>query len=145
MIPALFLTAPPGSTVVIVSPWVEDVLLRVYRWEGRSGRLEGEQPLSAVMRWLAAERSLRFLLVLRWPDWRFTRLQDAVGPCLEVRKVPELHAKKIITDRLVLRTSANILSRSLQRNVEDMNLEPNPLGDAIALLQQELGRFGIRL
>jgi len=145
LIPSLFLTAPAGSLVVMVSPWAEDVPLRIYRWEGRWGRLEGEQPLTEVLRWLARERGLRFRLVARdGGDPRVRSLCSRAGPILEVQEVPNLHAKMILTDRLVLRTSANLLTRSLYENVETLALEPNPDGDALKRLQRELGRFGIR-
>lgn len=145
LIPSLLLTASPHSLVILVSPWAEDVPLQVYTWVGRSGRLVGEQPLSAVCRWLAAERKLRFLLVLRDLDRRAQALRAAAGGCLELRILPDLHAKLIITDRLVLRTSANLLARSLERNIETLDLAPNPHGSAIEFLREELGRFGIRL
>jgi hypothetical protein len=146
LIPTLLLTSPPGRRAVLVSPWAEDVLLRVYRWEGvRAGRLEGEVPLSRALRWLAEERGMRFLLILRERDARSEALARAAGEILTLREVPDLHAKAIITDRLVLRTSANLLARSLTQNVELLHLASNPRGDALAFLREELGRFGIRL
>ncbi len=144
LIPSLLLTAPPNSSVVLVSPWAEDVPLQVYTWVGRGGRLEGEQPLSAVCCWLAAERGIRFMLVVRDLDERARGLAGAARNCMEVRTLPDLHAKLIVTDRWVLRTSANLLARSLERNIEALDLAPNPRGDALMFLREELGRFGIR-
>ena len=145
LIPALLLTSPPGHWVVMVSPWAEDVLLRVYRWEGKSEQLEGEVPLSRVIQWLSSERDIRFLLIVREFDRRVNALRAAARGAVEIRTIPDLHAKLVITDRLVLRTSANLLVRSLRQNVETLHLEFNPRADALMFLREELGRFGVRV
>jgi len=49
---------------------------------------------------------------------------------LQLREIPNLHAKLVITDDWILQTSANLLWRSYNINVENAILMHNPLGGA---------------
>lgn len=144
LIPQLLLLARPGSEVILVSPWVEDVTL----WSPLFGQ-EGsrytcsEIRLSALLMRLARDYDIHITLIVRERD---TRLECVIGPLatakpnrLTVQEVPNLHAKAVVTETFVLETSANILETSLFRNVESCTLLVNPYRNPRQWLKAKLG------
>jgi len=55
---------------------------------------------------------------------------------LHLRQIPNLHAKLVITNLWILETSANLLWRSYNVDVENVNLLRNPLQDAVKYLKE---------
>ncbi len=144
LIPQLLLLASPGSEVILVSPWVEDVTL----WpplfgQGESRYTRPEIRLSEFLLRLARDYDIRVALIMRERD---ARLECIIGPLttvkpnhLTVREVPYLHAKTIATEAFVLETSANILETSLFRNVESCTIVANPYNNPRQWLRAKLG------
>lgn len=144
LIPQLLLLARPGSEVILVSPWVEDVTL----WpplfgQGKSRYTCSEIRLSELLLRLARDYDIRVALIVRERD---IRLEGAIGPLaaikpnhLIVREVPYLHAKALVTEAFVLETSANILETSLFRNVESCTIVANLYGNSREWLKANLG------
>jgi hypothetical protein len=143
-IPEVLLLARPGTELILVSPWVEDVVLRPpcfgsgpARWQGTALRL-GEFLLC-----LSRDYHHPIALLVRTLDQRAERVVRAVGQGsaggMRVVQVPHLHAKAIVTESFALRMSANLLETSLSRNVETCALTPNPYGSARQWVERELG------
>lgn len=147
MIPGIFLTAKKSSKIVIMSPWIDDVELLIYSWNGRE-QLAGNVLLSNVMKWLHRNRNNHFLAYVRTDQLyprinpRLNRVQSRASSALEVRDIQYLHAKLLITDAMVLETSANFLTYSIHRNVESLYIRKNPLQNASAFAQDFITRHG---
>lgn len=143
LIPQLLLLTRPGSDILLVSPWVEDVTLHPPLF-GRKGSLytHSEIHLSELLLRLARDYDNRIHLLVRERDGR---LERAIGPLLrtkpenlQLREVPHLHAKLVATDAFVLETSANLLQTSLFRNVELCRVVANQHPNVRLLLQEKL-------
>lgn len=143
LIPELLLFAQRGSEVSIVSPWIENVRLRPpLIVAGRQRRTQTELHLSELLILLGEELNLHFILLLREQDYR-TRsvtqpVRSALGARLEVLEVQHLHAKMLVTNRLVLETSANLLATSLYRNVESCQVMVNPYNNVRTYIREKL-------
>jgi hypothetical protein len=133
----------PGSDIVLVSPWVEDVILRPPLFGTKEhAYTRPEIRLSELLLRLARDYGMRIHLIVRERDGR---LAGAIRPLLRekaeslhVREVPHLHAKLVVTEAFVLETSANLLRTSLFRNVELCRLVANPLENPKRLIREEL-------
>lgn len=145
LIPQLLLLARPGSEIVLVSPWVENVSLHPppFRLSDRERHSMPAIRLGELLLRLARDCGMRITFVVRERD---ARLEAALRPLLRntpdhlvVREVPHLHAKLIATERYMLETSANMLWTSLFRNVEWCRIANNSHGNPRSLLQAKLG------
>lgn len=135
ILPTLFVTAPQNSSCIILSPWVENILLNVGELKGNSGKMGGQVPIIELLQWLNAEHRKSFTIYVREINLRDERLMPFLAVVqegfLQLREIPNLHAKLVITDDWILQTSANLLWRSYNINVENAILMHNPLGGAI--------------
>jgi hypothetical protein len=109
---------------------------------GRQRRTQTELHLSELLILLGEELNLHFILLLREQDYR-TRsvtqpVRSALGARLEVLEVQHLHAKMLVTNRLVLETSANLLATSLYRNVESCQVMVNPYNNVRTYIREKL-------
>lgn len=134
ILPTLFITAPKNSSCIIISPWVENILLNVGEFEGKSGKMGGQVPIIALLQWLNAEHRKSFTIYVKEINLRDERLMPFLAAVqegfLKLREIPNLHAKLVITDGWILETSANLLRRSYNVNVENAIIRHNPLEEA---------------
>lgn len=149
LIPTFFLTAPPDGQIAVVSPWVENVNVQVHLWDGRCP-LDGGVSLLSVLQWLHVEKNLRFAFFIRADqllptiNQRLTPIYTATSAFADFKPIADLHAKILVTDALILETSANLLTRSLYRNVEVVNVRSNPFGNTTMFVRDFFGRHGVR-
>lgn len=147
IIPSVFATASESSSIVVVSPWIDDVELLIYSWRG-TYTLSGSTLLTETMLWMHKNRNNRFIAYVREDqvspnmNSRLARVMRRASSIVEVRPIPHLHAKLIITNKVVVETSANLLTYSIHRNVESLHIRRNPLYDAIAFANDFIGRHG---
>lgn len=139
VIPQMLMAARPQSEVAIVSPWVNDV-----EFDAPALVHLAQRPtLSWVLDHLHL-RGTRLLLVVRESDHRVKRLLGRTGKAtrtaIRLIEVPHIHTKAVVTERLALTTSANLLDTSLYRNRETVYLAENPYGSARRwlLFEQEI-------
>lgn len=129
LIPQLLMSARVRSEVALVSPWVADVslqsppLLHLY-----------QNPRLSHLLSLLHERSISIIVVVRERDHRLRTLlgnmtREARNSA-RVVTVDHIHTKAVVTERLVLTTSANLLDTSLYRNRETVALREHPHGSA---------------
>ncbi len=150
LLPAIFLTSQRGAPLILVSPWIEDIPLKVHSWQNL-GFPDEHVPLSTFLHVLWQKYEVRPYLVVRddqlHPSMnrRLHQIVRRTGPYLRVMGVSNLHGKMVVTDSLVLRTSANLLKKSLYTNVETVTLIPNPFADGIAYVSDYFARFGLAL
>lgn len=143
IIPLVLISAPVGSQTAIVSPWIQNIELKPPilgtsgAWDARERML-----LSELLVYLVSKRNLTLFIVVREINYHF---QEVIGSLereypqsIYTVSVPFLHAKVIITDKLVLQTSANLIPTSLYRNTEDCVLFANKYQSALRYLQHEL-------
>ena len=137
LVPSLLLNAPLGRPVVIVSPWIEDVMLIVPACRGlQTSLLQGQTRLSMFLDWLNKHHGKRVALYVREDqlaptiNYRLMPLVRSLSKVLRVHGVDHLHGKMIVTDAVVLETSANLLTASLHRNVETASTRRNVEADA---------------
>lgn len=116
------MTARPGSEVAIVSPWMADVELDC----PALFHLHSAPMLSHLFQWLEG-RDVHLILVIRDHEYRLKRLLKNAKSKHEIKliSVDHIHTKAVITERLALTTSANLLDTSLYRNRESVNLREN--------------------
>jgi hypothetical protein len=122
--------------------------VEVSNWQG-SAKLSGTVPLTAVVRWLAEERENNFVFYVRADqlgppmNYRLAEVHRELINFADFRGVPDLHAKMLVTDHVLLETSANMLDRSLYRNVESVTIGPNPRGNAMTYVRDFFIRHGL--
>lgn len=143
LIPQLLLLARPGSEVLLVSPWVQDVTLWPPMFgHGENWYTRSEIRLSEFLLRLARDYDIRIALVVRERDARLERVISPLAATrpnyLVIRCVSNLHAKAIVTEAFALETSANMLEASLFRNVESCALVSNPYNSARRWLRVKL-------
>jgi hypothetical protein len=144
IIPQLLLLARPESEVILVSPWIENVTLYPPIF-GNSGNCytRSEIRLSQLLLRLARDYSIRITLILREQDERSERVITPLitnqPSYLTVKQVQHIHAKMLITEAFLLKTSANLLWTSLHRNIESCTLVSNPYRNPRQCLKVELG------
>lgn len=144
LIPQLLLLSRPGSEIILVSPWIDDVtLFSPIFGQGNNRYTCSEIQLSQLLLRLASDYNIRITILLREQDYRSQRV---INPLVKnkyshliIQEVPHLHAKVIITEAFVLKTSANLLQTSLFRNVESCTLATNPQRNPRQWLKIELG------
>jgi len=144
IIPEILLMSKPGSEIIFVSPWLEDVKLFPPTFgEGDARYALLTIQLSELLLRLARDFNMRFLLLIRKKDEQTESAVRAVKLSyphnLEIQEIPPLHAKMIVTESLVLETSANILETSLFRNIESCTLLPNPFRNPRRYVRDKLG------
>jgi hypothetical protein len=139
LIPQLMLLAKPGSEIVVVSPWIDNVTLHPPMFD--EVRLSAIR-LGDLMAKLAVAHEIHFTLLFRDHDHRLDRAVDLVRArtpsLLTLRPVLDLHAKMIAIDGFVLEMSANLIRTSLYRNVESCSLLLNSFGDAGRYVEYKL-------
>ncbi|MEM3366587.1 MAG: hypothetical protein QXM93_09240 [Candidatus Methanomethyliaceae archaeon] len=140
VLPTLLVLAPKDSSCIILSPWVENLVLNVGVLQGKFGMLCGEVTFIDLLYWLYNEHRKSFWIYVREADGTDKRLYPFVEAnkkgILHLRQIPNLHAKLVITNLWILETSANLLWRSYNVNVENVNLLRNPLQDAVKYLKE---------
>jgi hypothetical protein len=144
IIPQLLLLARPGSEVILVSPWIENVTLYPPIFGDDENRYtRSEIQLSQLLLRLTRDYNIRITLILREQDQRservITPLVTYQPNSLTVKQVQHIHAKMLITEAFLLKTSANLLWTSLHRNIESCTLASNPYRDPRHCLKVELG------
>lgn len=143
LIPNILLSALRGSTAIIVSPWIQQVDLKppilrtALGWNTREN-----MPISEFFLFLAVERDLDLILIVRENDYRVQNVTKTVRQkAAEKIKVIEsefLHAKAIVTSKFILQTSANLIPTSLYRNTETCVLLANRYENAVRYVEYEL-------
>lgn len=98
--------------------------------------------LSEFLLFLATERDLSLVLIVRENDYRVQNVIRAIlenSPSkLKVVESEYLHAKAIVTPKFVLQTSANLIPTSLYRNTETCALLVNRYESALRYIEYEL-------
>lgn len=99
LIPQLLLLARPGSEVILVSPWVEDVTLRPPLFgQGRNRYICSEIRLSELLMRLARDYEIRINLIVRERDARLECVISSLATIkpnrLIVQEVPYLLPKQ---------------------------------------------------
>ena len=142
LIPTVLVSAPRDSTIVVLTPWIEDVVVSVPKCDG-DRPLCGSVKLSLLLEWLGRAHNKKFVLYVRDDQLRPTlnyRLRPIAGsahPYVSLRGIALLHAKLLVTDSVVVETSANLLTNSLYRNLELVSVYSNPENSAV----RHVGRF----
>jgi hypothetical protein len=144
LIPQLLLLARPGSEIILVSPWMEDVVLYPPIFgQGERRYTCSKIRLSQLLLRLARDYKIRITFILREQDERSARVITPLitnqPSYLTVKQVQHIHAKMLITEAFLLKTSANLLWTSLHRNIESCTLVSNPYGNPRQCLKVELG------
>lgn len=133
LIPQVMLTAPPASKLLIISPWIYDVEIQPPIL-GSSGRwiVASKVQLSFFIAYLVEHLDLETYFFLRKPDKRtqsFLRQVKRLTPSEAIHIIDAdrefTHAKGIVTNRLILHMSANLIPTSLYRNIETCSLSKN--------------------
>jgi hypothetical protein len=143
LIPNILISAPRRSTAVIVSPWIQQVDLKppILKTEGKWDTRE-KMPLSEFLLFLAAERDLNLILIVRENDYRVLNvtkvIREKAYENLRVIESKFLHAKAVVTSKFVLQTSANLIPTSLYRNTETCTIFVNKYGNASRYVEYEL-------
>jgi hypothetical protein len=144
LIPQLLLLARPGSEIILVSPWMGDVVLYPPIFgQGERRYTCSKTRLSHLLLRLARDYNIRITLILREQDQRSARVITPLATYqpnnLTVKQVQHIHAKMLITEAFLLKTSANLLWTSLHRSIESCTLISNPYRDPRQCLKVELG------
>lgn len=144
IIPQLLLLARPRSEVILVSPWMENVILYPpLFFMGENHYTQSKIQLSQLLLCLARDYDIRVTLIVREQDVRSDRVINPLATSkpshLTVQEVPYLHAKVLLTEAFVLETSANLLWTSLFRNVESCTLATNPYNNPRQWVKVKLG------
>lgn len=143
-IPELFLLAEPGTNLIVISPWLQNVLFQPPSFGSGIGRWQGsELTLGAFLVHMAHDYQHPITLIVRAVDNRVTEVVSdfttSGTPPPRILETPYLHAKAIVTDAFVVQMSANLLTTSLARNVETCALTTNSYGSATKWVERELG------
>jgi hypothetical protein len=144
IIPQLLLLARPGSEVILVSPWIDNVTLYPPVFGNEENRYtRSEIRLSQLLLRLARDYKIRITFILREQDERSARVITPLitnqPSYLTVKQVQHIHAKMLITEAFLLKNSANLLWTSLHRNIESCTLVSNPYRNPRQCLKIELG------
>lgn len=143
LIPNILLSAPRGSTAIIISPWIQQVDLKPPILRTATGcNTRENMPISEFLLFLARERDLNLVLIVRENDYRVQNVTKAARrKATEKFKIIEsefLHAKAIVTSKFILQTSANLIPTSLYRNTETCAILANRYGSAVRYVEYEL-------
>lgn len=144
LIPQLLLMARPGSEVILVSPWIDDVSLIIPLLKQGDGHYTPpDLRLSNFLLQLARDFKIHITIIVREQD---RRCDGVISPLLKtfpkqltIKTVPYLHAKAVVTESFVLETSANLIPTSLYRNVETCSVLDNPYGNPREWVKVRLG------
>ncbi len=108
--------------------------------QGKSGVLCGEVTFIDLLYWLYNEHKKSFWIYVREADETDKRLDPFLAAykkgILHLNQIPDLHAKLVVTNFWILETSANLLWRSYNVNVESVSLRENPLQDAVKYFKE---------
>jgi len=143
LVPELLLSSPRGTEVIIVSPWIKDLMLRPPVF-GTAGRWNASHQirLSRLLEVGVQSLNLRIVLVVREIDMDVQKLVRPVvkqfPQALQLIEQEFLHAKVIATASTVLSMSANLIPTSFYRNVENCDLAANRYGSARKYVRNEL-------
>ncbi len=144
LIPTLVLIAPKNSEIIVVSPWMENVLLNSPPIGGANYKTRRKKMhLCELIEYAIEKHGKSFTLVVREIDHRIRAIVRGVKKSerLTVHTVSNLHAKLLITDDRVIQTSANFIRTSLYRNVESCSVFENKYGSARQYLSLVLGIY----
>ncbi len=148
LIPSVFISAPPNGCIIVITPWIENVDFEITRWEGQR-ILQGSIKLTDIVSWLYDERGIRFMFYVRSDqispkmNHRLASVHKVIGSIADFRGIRDLHAKMIVSDNIIMETTANMLTRSLYVNVENVTLQPNPDGDSQKFAKAFFTRHGV--
>lgn len=149
IIPSVLMSLENNGIGIIVSPWIENIRLQSFYVRGNHS-ISGEKTLVQFLDWLHQERSIRLKFYVRedqlFPNINY-RLRDVVHGTRvfsEYYMVPNLHAKFIATDKSILETSANLLTRSLYRNPETLSVRANHFENSVAYVNDFFSRVGVK-
>lgn len=139
----IVISAPLSSEVCIVSPWIHNVDLIVPSIEfADSVDNTRVMSLEELICFGITELDLRFVIVMRETQRSmqliFDRIQRIYQNSFSLTQQEHLHAKCIVTNYLVLLTSANLIPTSLYRNRETCQLLRNPYRTSRNYLKKEL-------
>ena len=143
LFPQILLLARPGSEVIIVSPWIENVPLDLPVFRKRDGHFTPPiMPLADFMQFLTAEFGLRITVYVREPE-NFKAIADQSkkrikGQHLKVIYTEYNHAKVFVTEDFCLTGSTNLIWTSIYRNSEVCTLDVNRYGDASQWIRRHL-------
>lgn len=120
-----------------MSPWLADVT-----FDAPVLRSLTDRPTLSSTLDLLAKRDITVTLLIRDRDYRLEGVLRAVAPStrasISVVEITHTHTKAVITERLVLHSSANLLDTSLHRNRETpITLETNIHGAARRWLRHQ--------
>lgn len=143
LIPEIILAAKRKSEVFIVSPWIQDVTLKIpIIYAGENSFTTGEMPLSSLLSLTAIHLDLHFILIVRDKDRHLLNtirhIQSESPQSIEIYQEPFLHAKLVVTNTVVLQMSANIIPTSLYRNIETCAISKNTYNMARRYVVSEL-------
>ena len=127
-----------------IGKWIENVTLYPPIFGNNENRYtRSEIQLSHLLLRLARDYKIRITLILREQDQRSARVITPLATYqpnnLTVKQVQHIHAKMLITEAFLLKTSANLLWTSLHRSIESCTLISNPYRDPRQCLKVELG------
>jgi len=123
----------PEQEVALVSPWVRDVPLDLPAPVRKRGNV-----LSDLLAYVQTERRQRLLLYCRACDANIQRILDKLPHPVEVHERPHMHTKAVVTPKLILSGSANLLYNSLYRNEENLRLDLNSRNNVRQALYRDL-------
>ena len=119
LIPQVLLLTKPGQEVILVSPWLNNmVLLPPMFGSDQQWFISKEIELRDLLIYLTMWYNIHVSFVIREQDWRADRVLKnwPLPKQLTVKIVRDeqiLHAKAIITDDYVLHGSANLIPTSI--------------------------------
>jgi hypothetical protein len=146
LIPRLLVSSRQNTEQIIVSPWIDNIVLYPPMFGVLENQYTQEQiDLGSFLLKLARDYDMRFLIVAREQDYRLERtIRNLISDKPEnvrIHLFPYLHAKAVITDSFVLQTSANLIRTSLYRNIETCSLSVNHYSSANEWLRNELSVY----
>jgi len=123
IIPVIYLLASEDSNVYIVSPWINPNLEIILPF----GMLEGKFPsrktkLIDFLEYMRDLKKVKTIFYIRDDPNNETTIKELKERGFKVRVVKTLHAKAIISDRLVYEGSANITESGIYINIERCTL-----------------------
>lgn len=122
-----------GDHVVISSPWIGDVEVRLPLSPGVEARRE---KLAEAVRKLDTTVDVYVLPEEASNDYAVSRLKRLDN--VTVTEVPDIHAKAVVTDVYVYVGSANITRGGLLTNKELCTVMENEYGDVESYVSEEL-------
>lgn len=125
-----------AERIVIVSPWVSDITVEFPENDQVSER---QMQLSDAVRTFDVD--VEIIVDPEQSDHNQVRpsaLLPRVSDRVRIREVDNLHAKAIVTERVLYQGSANVTYRGLNINIELCDIRENEHGSVDAFLEEKL-------